>query len=76
MADKKIIAVRASQIDRGIQVYGGEIDHHLQAVIKGASLEYTPYVFKDGRILLVLPNRISAFLYSDRDELYKSLSLG
>ena len=62
-------------IEPGIKKYQGVIDHHLQQLINNAKLEYTPYVFNDGRILLVMPCNLSAFLYANKEELYAKLSL-
>ena len=39
-------------IEPGIKKYQGVVDHHLQQLINNAKLEYTPYVFNDGRILI------------------------
>jgi hypothetical protein len=72
---KKIITVASNNIEKGISKYGGKVDAHLSSLIKGANLTYTPYVFTDGRILLVLPNNISAFLYPNKEFLFEHLSL-
>lgn len=72
---KGVVSVSPDHIEKGITRYGGVIDTHLTSLIKSAGLQYTPYVFKDGRILLVLPNNIAAFLYDDKDTLFDALSL-
>ena len=74
MDDKKIITVAPNHIEAGIAKYGGQIDPHLSTLIKSAGLMYTPYLFTDGRILLVLPGNVSAFLYPDRDFLFATLN--
>lgn len=71
---KEIITVASHNIEKGIQKYGGKVDAHLSSLIKGANLTYTPYLFNDGRILLVMPNNISAF-YSDQEFLFQHLNL-
>ena len=77
MNDKKgIVSVASKHIETGIKKYKGEPDAHLNAVIQNAGFSFTSYVFNDGRILLVLPNNIGAFLYADRDTLFDALDLG
>lgn len=71
----RIIKVQLEHIELGILKYGGVVDVHLQTLIKAAGLEYIPYVFKDGRILLVLPNNMGAFLYSNKENLFSVLKL-
>lgn len=75
MGKSKIISVEAQFIEPGIKKYNGKIDAHLVSLIKGARLSYTPYVFNDGRVLLVLPNNTAAFLYADKEALLEALSL-
>ena len=62
-------------IQPGIKKDQGVVDKHLQQIIRNAHLEYTPYRFNDGRILLVMPGNLSAFLYANQEELYSKLSL-
>lgn len=75
MNKQKALSVAPSHIEPGIKKYGGQISEHLHKVIKASGLDYTPYVFTDGRILLVLPNKTAAFLYSSDESLYGSLRL-
>ena len=76
MKNKKgVVSVSPDHIEKGITKYGGVIDAHLTSLIKSAGLQYIPYQFNDGRILLVLPNNLAAFLYDDKETLYASLSL-
>lgn len=72
---KDVIKVSADHLEAGIKKYKGELDAHLANIIKCAGLQYTPYTFNDGRILLVLPNNLGGFLYRDEDTLYKILNL-
>lgn len=72
---KKVITIAAHHIQPGIVKYGGVEDEHLSKLIKSAKLEYIPYVFRDGRILLVLPDKSSALLYANKDVLYQLLDL-
>jgi len=73
--NKKIITVSGLHIEPGIEKYGGKIDEHLAVLIKNAGLTYTPYIFMDGRVLLVLPKNVSAFLYPDMETLFRNLNL-
>ena len=75
MAKERIVHVAQQHIKPGIQKYQGEIDQHLQAIIKRAGLDYTPYTFSDGRILLVLPYNSAALLYPDKETLFEALDL-
>ena len=70
-----VITIPSKYIEAGISKYGGVVDGHLESLIKSAELQYTPYLFKDGRILLVLPNKVAAFLYKDKETLFETLSL-
>lgn len=73
--NKGVVPVAPGHVEKGITKYGGVIDAHLTSLIKSAGLQYTPYLFNDGRILLVLPNNLGAFLYADKDTLFEALSL-
>ena len=73
--NKDIVSVSAIHIEAGIAKYGGVLDTNLADIIKYAGLQYTPYLFNDGRILLVLPKNVSAFLYKDKETLFQALSL-
>ena len=73
--NKGVVSVSPDHIEKGITKYGGTVDAHLTSLIKSAGLQYTPYQFNDGRILLVLPNNLAAFLYDDKDTLFDALSL-
>ena len=76
MKDSKgVISIAANHIELGIKKYHGEIDTSLHNIMKSAGLAYTPYLFNDGRVLLVLPNNTAAFLYTSKDVLYETLSL-
>ena len=75
MKNKEVKKVAPEHIQAGIDKYGGVIDFHLKNIISAAGLNYTPYTFKDGRILLVLPDNLAAFLYKDEQTVYQTLSL-
>lgn len=70
-----MIKVKADHIAPGIAKYGGEVDKHINALLTAAGYQYTAYRFKDGRILLVLPGYLAAFLYSSEKVLFDKLSL-
>ena len=76
MSDKKgIVSVAAKHIEAGIKKYKGEPDAGLNTLIHNAGFNYTSYVLNDGRILLVLPDNIGAFLYADQNVLFAALDL-
>ena len=75
MKDKKVVKIELRHIEPGILKYKGEIDKHLQGLIKSAGLNYVPYRFNDGRYLLVLPENLGAFLYADEETVFATLSL-
>ncbi|MBS1683212.1 MAG: hypothetical protein JSS76_00545 [Bacteroidetes bacterium] len=72
---KGVISITANHIEPGIKKYKGEIDAALHNIMKSAGLSFTPYLFNDGRVLLVLPNNTAAFLYASKEVLYETLSL-
>ena len=72
---KGVVSVAPGHIEKGIAKYGGVIDTQLTSLIKAAGLQYTPYIFNDGRVLLVLPNSLGAFLYDNKDTMFVALSL-
>ena len=75
MASDKIITVAKHHIERGIEKYKGVVDEHLQGIITRSGYEYTPYLFADGRVLLVLPHNLSALLYPSKKVLFEKLVL-
>lgn len=72
---KPVVSVAVKDIEHGIRKYKGELDKHLQAVIKAAGFDYTPNIFEDGRVFLVLPENRGAFLYKTEKILSELLSL-
>jgi hypothetical protein len=77
MSNKKgVVSVASKHIEAGIKRYAAAPDVQLDALIRNAGFNYTSYVFDDGRILLVLPNNVGAFLYADQDILFAMLQLG
>ena len=72
---KGVVTVAQGHIEKGIAKYQGVIDAQLTSLIKSAGLQYTPYRFNDGRILLVMPNNLGGFLYDDRVAMFEALSL-
>jgi hypothetical protein len=73
MKTEKVVRVAPNHIDAGIKKYSGIIDAHLVSLLKSAGLNYTPYQFADGRILLVLPNNLGGLLYASREVAYNTL---
>jgi hypothetical protein len=72
---KGVVTVAQGHIEKGISKYNGIIDAQLTSLIKSAGLQYTPYLFNDGRILLVMPNNLGGFLYDSREAMFEALSL-
>lgn len=71
----KIVVVAAKHIEPGIKKYNGTLDAHLKALFEREGFQYEPYVFEDGRVLVVIPSSSSALLYPDIETLYKSVDL-
>ena len=77
MSDNKgIVSVASKHIEAGIKKYSGKPDAQLNILIHNAGFNYTSYIFNDGRILLVMPGNVGAFLYADHEALYMALDLG
>lgn len=76
MADYKIINVKAEHIQLGIEKYKGKFDESLARHLKNAQLEYIPYVFEDGRVLMVLEIMNTGFLYPSKQAVYETLLAG
>lgn len=72
---KKVIPIAAKHIELGIKKYQGQIDARLNNLLRNAGCSYTPYIFNDGRILLVLPNSVGALLYPNETSVYEALAL-
>lgn len=68
-------AVPGKFIEKGIAHYGGVLDTELQAMIAKAGFPYEPYLFKDGRMMLVNRELNFGFLYSSKDEVMEKLVL-
>ncbi len=73
MSDHKIIQVKKEHIQPGIEKYKGEIDPALQRHLKNADLDYMPYVFEDGRVMMVLEVMQVAFLYPSKQAVFETL---
>lgn len=76
MVNDQIIHVKSEHIQAGIQKYKGKIDVELQRHLKNARLEYIPYVFEDGRVMMVLEIMNTAFLYPSKKVVYQTLLSG
>jgi hypothetical protein len=72
---KEVVVIDPMHIEVGIKKYEGTVDAHIESLIQSAGLQYKPYVFKDGRVLLVLPNKVAAILYASEEVLFKTLNL-
>ena len=64
-----VISVDKQYIKHGIEKYDGVIDVYLHSLIKNAGFDYIPYLFKDGRVLLVVPPENLGLLYPSKDSL-------
>ena len=60
-------------IEPGIAKYKGKEDGYLQVLLDTANMQYTPYVFEDGRIMLVNPKREFGLLYDSEEELLEGI---
>ncbi len=74
-AFKSVVKVLAKDIQPLITAYNGITDVEIERLVKNAKLNYMSYLFEDGRILLVLPHNMGAFLYKDKETLFAALSL-
>ncbi len=72
---KEVQLIQGKHITPGIEKYQGKPDNHLQAIIDKHGYDYKVYVFNDGRVLLVLPQNLSAILYANKQVLYSKLEL-
>ena len=72
---KEIVSVAREHIQPGIKKYQGKVDSQLAKLIAIAGFNYTPYLFNDGRVLLVLPHDSAAFIYQSKEHVYKKLNL-
>ncbi len=73
MANHKIINVKAEHIQPGIEKYKGKLDSELARHLKNAQLDYMPYVFEDGRVLMVLEVMNTGFLYPSKQAVFETL---
>lgn len=73
MSEHKIIRVKSDHIQPGIEKYKGKIDAELQRHLINAKLEYIPYLFEDGRVLMVLEIMNTAFLYPSKKVVFETL---
>ncbi len=75
MQGQGVIKVKQEHIQRGLEKYQGQPDEHLNGILARAGFQYSVYRFADGRILLVLPHEIAAFLYQNEQHLFQTLEL-
>ena len=73
MTKHKIIHVKQEHIQLGIEKYKGVLDEDLGRHLKNAQLDYVPYVFEDGRVLMVLEMMNMAFLYPSKSAVFETL---
>ncbi len=67
--------VQAQHIDKGIEVYGGQPNPNIQRHLEQINWNYEAYQFKDGRVLLVYPDRSFGILYASVNSLYQEMDL-
>lgn len=72
MAKPKTL-VQAKHIDKGIEAYDGKENPVIQRHLDNINWKYTAYQFKDGRVLLIYPDRSFAILYASEEILYKEM---
>jgi hypothetical protein len=73
--EQKPQIIHARHIDPGIEKYKGTSDVEIDKLCQMAGLNYTSFIFADGRALLVLPNKTGGVLYPDKETLMNSLNL-
>jgi hypothetical protein len=73
MTSHKIIRVKKEHIPLGIEKYKGKFDEELARHLKNAKLDYIPYLFEDGRVLMVLEILETAFLYPSQKAVFETL---
>ena len=69
------IVVHKDHLQRGINKYNGRVDTHIQQLLVHAHIRATPYIFADGRVLLVYDQQSYGILYPTTASFYKRLSL-
>lgn len=72
---KDIVIVRKEHIEPGIKKYDGRVDENLKKLFTLSGIEVTPYLFADGRVLLLYPNQENGILYASTDILFQKLDL-
>ncbi len=75
MKTKDIVIVRKEHIEPGIEKYNGRIDSDLEKLFVLSGQEVKPYVFEDGRVLLLYKEQEHGILYASKDVLFSKLDL-
>jgi hypothetical protein len=75
MSLKDVIIVKKEHIDLGIQKYGGVLDTELMQLFDLSGLSVKPYLFNDGRILLLYTGQEHGILYASKEVLFNKLDL-
>lgn len=72
---RDIIIVKKEHIAPGIEKYQGKVDADLEVLFLNSGLEVKPYLFQDGRVLLIYKNQDHGILYSSLETLLKKIDL-
>jgi hypothetical protein len=75
MIVKDIIVVKKEHIQAGIEKYKGVIDSELLELLSLSGLNAKPYLFADGRVLLVYQAQDHGILYASKKVLFDKLDL-
>ena len=73
MRSSKRTFVHQRHIKKGLEKYEGKLDEALHRVLQSSDWNYTPYLFKDGRILLVYENELYGLLYENKAALFQHM---
>ncbi len=65
--------VQAKHIEKGIEKYQGKPNPVIKKHLDNINWNYTPYLFSDGRVMLVYPDNSFAILYSSTESLYQDM---
>ncbi len=64
MAPKDVLVIKKEHLQPGIKKYNGVIDSELKELFSLAGLDVEPYLFRDGRILVIYKGQHNGILYA------------
>ena len=75
MVPKDLLVIKQEHIQPGIKKYNGVIATDLQELFALAGLTVDPYLFNDGRILVIYKGQQNGILYASKEVLFDKLDL-